>query len=812
MSSPLTSRSGLSIRSRTILGYSLVLALMLIASGIALVHMSSMEKLTDSITTGSQEMYRLAAIRTRWHNLVATLNEMLLTRQRTMAGEEVSDAFESLLEGVDSLQAVSSYAGVDMLRSCLDEVSPVVDSIRAASHRGSWAMAQIVLHTDLASLQRRVEGRLLDMQDSTARRVMREIERAETTQHHARASLLFIVALSLILGPLAAALTASSVIRPIEYLAREVRGLGPEGLQHKLEESRGDEIGQLAAAYNTMTDRLSQVLGGLEDQLEAYRRVQIALQESEDRYKSLFQHSPISLWELDLTGLKALMEELRTNAGSNVLEDPRILDPIRIVDVNRATAGLLGLSGDESPGELGRFLTQGMRRALVQALKTFAAGGTVYTSEAELLDCDGAARNVIAHFAVPPESHTSFSKVFVSLLDITERKKMEKALRESEEQYYQAQKMEAVGRLTGGVAHDFNNLLTVIINNCDIALAEPDMPREARRRLDQVSRAASRAASVIEQLLAFSHQQVSNPVPVSPNILVSSVSEMLEHIIGEDVELITDLSEDLPSLAVDPGHIEQVILNMAVNARDAMPRGGKLTISTYAERLGPEDCSGSMLARPGSYVVISVADTGFGMEPEVMEKAFEPFFTTKERGKGTGLGLASAHGIVTDSGGWIDVRSDPGRGTTFRIYLPAVADSASGEGEAVSSDQVQRGTGTVLLLEDEEGVREVLARGLSLGGYAVLEASDGRQAIELFEEHGRRIDLLVSDVVLPGDLNGIQVARRLREIDPGLGILVMSGYARDAIAQSGRLPQGVAFLQKPFTMSAFIEQVRNAIR
>ena len=372
--------------------------------------------------------------------------------------------------------------------------------------------------------------------------------------------------------------------------------------------------------------------------------------------------------------------------------------------------------------------------------------------------------------------------------------------------------MEAVGRLTGGIAHDFNNILTVIMSNCHIALMDPELTPELRSRFQQVLGAAGRAASVTEQLLSFSHQQVTNPVPVDPNDIVRGVSEMLEHVIGEDIRLEISLQEELPPVEVDPVHMEQVLLNLAVNARDAMPRGGTLTISTFMVPEALRDSRrGIHNEEPPGMVVLSVRDTGSGMTPEVMEKAFEPFFTTKEKGKGTGLGLASVQGIVSENGGFIKVDSAPGEGTEFRIHLPPAGGKPVRAPDSSETGAIGAGRGTVLLVEDEKGVRDVVSSALGLSGYRVLEAEDGPTALEIFQAGRDEIDILVTDVVLPGSLDGIQIARRVLKARPDLDVLFMSGYIQEALARSGSMPSGSRFISKPFSTRTFLNTVGEMI-
>ena len=394
-------------------------------------------------------------------------------------------------------------------------------------------------------------------------------------------------------------------------------------------------------------------------------------------------------------------------------------------------------------------------------------------------------------------------EVFGAWLDITERKQLE-------EQFHQAQKMEAVGRLAGGVAHDFNNLLTAILGSADLVLDSLTAGVPEREEVEEIRKAAVRAADLTRQLLAFSRQQVIAPTVLNPNGVVANMDKLLRRLLGEDVELRTVLAPDLAAVKADPSQLEQIVLNLAVNARDAMPNGGKLTIETQNVELDQEYVRGHLWAQPGPYVMLAVSDTGVGMDAATQSRIFEPFFTTKEQGKGTGLGLATTYGIVKQSGGWIWVYSEPGHGTSFKIYLPRVAEAAAPAAPSPVPPLSVRGSETVLLVEDDEMIRKLVQKVLKANGYAVLVAASGRDAERVAEQHEGPIDLLMTDVVMPG-LSGREVARRLSAARTGIRVLYLSGYTDDAIVHHGVLDPGVAFLQKPFTPAVLGRKVREVL-
>ena len=383
-------------------------------------------------------------------------------------------------------------------------------------------------------------------------------------------------------------------------------------------------------------------------------------------------------------------------------------------------------------------------------------------------------------------------------------------LAQTQGQLEQAQKMDAIGRLAGGVAHDFNNLLTVILGRTDMLLQplKPDDPM--RRGIELIQRTAGRAADLTRQLLAFSRKQVLEASVLNLNTVAADMKDMLGRLIGEDIALVTSPSLELGRVKADRGQIEQVVMNLAVNARDAMPQGGHLIIETQNVDLDGEYVRRHVGARPGPHVMLAVSDSGVGIPREILRHIFEPFFTTKEPGKGTGLGLATVYGIVKQSGGYIECDSEPGRGTTFRIYLPRV------DGPAAETERNGRpvdaagGTETILLVEDEEGVRELARDILRATGYTVIEARNGAEALLLSERHQGPLDLLLTDVVMPR-MSGRELAERLTPLRPDLSVLYMSGYTDDAVIRHGVLGAGTAFLQKPFTPAILVDRVRETL-
>jgi PAS domain S-box-containing protein len=386
------------------------------------------------------------------------------------------------------------------------------------------------------------------------------------------------------------------------------------------------------------------------------------------------------------------------------------------------------------------------------------------------------------------------------ILDITKTKELEEQLRQS-------QKLESVGRLSGGIAHDFNNMLTAINGYSELTLRSlgPDDP--LRHNIEEIMKAGERSAALTRQLLAFSRQQILQPVVLDLNDVISDTIKMLQRLIGEDVQLVASLNPKSGWVKVDPGQLSQIIMNLAVNARDAMPQGGKLTIETANAFLDPDYASQHVGVLSGAYVMLAISDNGTGMSTKTQQHIFEPFFTTKDVGQGTGLGLATVYGIVKQSGGNIEVYSEEGVGTTFKIYLPRVVGEAQAAETENSPGDFPRGTETILLVEDEEMVRTLTRHVLEECGYTVLEAQNGVEAISMCEKQDCQIDLLMTDVVMP-QMGGRELAERFADAYPRMQLLFTSGYTDDAVLRHGVINEGTNFIQKPFTPDKLAQKVR----
>ncbi len=517
---------------------------------------------------------------------------------------------------------------------------------------------------------------------------------------------------------------------------------------------------------------------------------------AEERYRSFIAQSSegVSRLEIDPPVPINLTEEEQVD---------RLYAGGRIAECNDAMARMYGFG--EASELLGTRLsdlhnvTDPANREQVRAF--IRAGYRVSDSETREHDREGRPR-VFLNNVVGFVENGQLVRVWGTQRDVTEQRHLE-------EQFRQAQKMEAVGQLAGGIAHDFNNLLTAILGNTQLLLRELPPGDSMRGDVEEIRKASERAASLTRQLLAYSRRQMLQPEVLDLNVVMAEMDKMLRRLIGEHIDLVAVFAPDLGRVRADPNQIEQVIVNLAVNARDAMPDGGKLTIATANVDLDETFAQAHLGSVPGSYAMLAVTDTGVGMDATVRAHLFEPFFTTKEVGRGTGLGLATVYGIVKQSGGYISVYSEPGHGSSFRIYLPRIATPAETPSSAPKGGPAL-GSETVLVVEDEPAVLTLSRRALEAQGYVVLAASDADAALRVVERHGGMIHLLLTDVVMPG-LSGRELADRLSAQRPGIRVLYMSGYPGDAVVQHGTLPLGSAFLQKPFSPDGLARKVRDVL-
>lgn len=584
------------------------------------------------------------------------------------------------------------------------------------------------------------------------------------------------------------------VTGPLNRIVRVVERVSDGDLNQRVGNASSDEIGYLARAFDSMVEKLGAAYAelqainrGLEErvsertqelrrEIDERMHAEEALKESEQRFRTMFEAAAVGI---------ALVAPDET-----------------VIEVNPALLDMLGQPREQLVGQpIWDVMHEDDSAQAIAAFREILSGGEDRLHAEVQLRKYGA--RLWTHAVVSAVSDQDGRRRFGLAMfeNITEQKELAERLR-------QAQKLEAIGRLAGGIAHDFNNLLTTINGVADLVLSDLDGEDVLREDIEQILHAGQRAASLTQQLLAFSRRQMLQPRVLDLNTAVTEMGSMLRRLIGEDVRLTLQLDSAVEPIRADPGQIGQVILNLVVNARDAMLQGGELKIET-SEVILDESVAGRYGTSPGAYVMLTVTDTGHGMDEATQCQIFEPFFTTKEVGKGTGLGLATVYGIVTQSGGGIDVESEPGTGTTFRIVLPAVQD-AEVVAEAPATLSLPRGTETLLLVEDEDGVRALVARVLRQTGYTVIESRDGSEAIQLVHSYIGRIHGVVTDVVMP-NMSGPQLIDQLARLRPGLRVLYMSGYAREEIDQQGLSTGSIGFVQKPMSPRALATAVRGVL-
>ncbi|MFC1662282.1 ATP-binding protein [Gemmatimonadota bacterium] len=579
-----------------------------------------------------------------------------------------------------------------------------------------------------------------------------------------------------LLGILAALIIGAHVLAPLGEVVDTVERIASGDLGSRARVSTPDEVGQLAASFNRMVDRL-----------------QAAHQEAE-----------VS---------RVQLEQVLDNIPADVaMFDPEgrylYVNPAAIQD-SEEREWVIGQTAVEYGQMIGS--AEGVGRAAMEAIQRCVAERRLVRTEQTLSSWGGEEKHYIRLFSPILDGQRAVTRVIAYGLDITDLRDAEGELRETQEQLLQSQKMESMGRLAGGIAHDFNNLLTTITGNADLLLMDMDPDDPARDDVEEIHGATSRAAALTQQLLAFSRKQVTQPRVLNLNSTLSGIENMLQRLIGEDVRLSTELDEDLESVRADPGQIEQVIVNLAANSRDAMPRGGVLAIRTRNHLIEAHGGESGLEELPaGRYVMVSVSDTGDGMDEETRKRIFEPFFTRKGAGKGTGLGLATAYGIIRQASGLIRVYSEVGMGTTFKIFLPSVDEAPDPEGDERQDLAPARGKETVLVAEDQEGVRIMTQKVLERCGYRVLVAEGPEEALMLAGEFPEPIHLLLTDVVMPG-MSGPELVKRMNPRRPETAVVYMSGYTDDQLQHHGVLDEDVILIEKPFSAQRLTVTVRSAL-
>jgi len=683
---------------------------------------------------------------------------------RRVFNQDVDNAVHALNGLGPGAERDRQFTGLEAIRTMFS--SQMNDLVQLA-RLGDWRVVELRSQSRDPVVSALSESLVGDIDDLVAEQKRQELDEIERAGDRATVTLLSIGLGTLIIASILGWRVTRSIGGRLQQMDAAVRALARGEFHQRVNVGGSDEIGRLARVFNEMSERVSVLYE--------------SLQRSEAQFRSLIENVSDFIVVIQADGsIRYASPSFEREAGEGTSLVGKNLIDLTVDEDRTAVLNLIAavqlrpMTEDETPAPM--------------------------EAEFHIQQRDGGVRNLEAS-ATNLLQHPAVNGIVVNARDVTERRKLE-------EQLMRAQRMEAIGTLSGGVAHDFNNILTVILGHTEVLLqAMKSSPMSGH--LKSIEEASRRASALTRQLLAFSRKQVLQPTVFNLNTLIMDLDKMLRRMISEDIELETVADPKLGTVKADPGQIEQVVMNLVVNARDAIRGGGRITIETANLMLDEDYVREHAGARPGPYVVLAVSDTGEGIAPDVLPHIFEPFFTTKEVGRGTGLGLSTVYGIVKQSGGNVWVYSQPGRGSTFKIYLPRVDEPALVVAEP-AQPAAESGAETVLLVEDEPALRDLIKIALSGHGFTVLDVGNPGDAITLCKKHTAPLHLLLTDVIMPG-MDGPALAKRVRIERPGIKVLYMSGYATNFIMHDGEVDPGTNFLEKPFHPRALLHKVREVL-
>ncbi|KQC12011.1 MAG: hypothetical protein APR63_03585 [Desulfuromonas sp. SDB] len=779
---------GNSIRRNAAMGISFIVILVIISSTLGLIYTWSVRKAVGTVRNKSNQLERLTHLEENWLRIISTVDNILLTRQGTQVEvklEPLLDDFKHNLEDIELSFQPSSPEVEDQNSRIIGElkiISGKLDSVFiefvAVINKGQWSRAQFIRHNDLSSLQRELELNLNLLDENINNELNLSIENSVSLMNKMRLFWILTAGLAILFGLSVLYLTSRSILKPITLLVEKSIQIIDGDLSVRIKARRNNEFDVLAEALNSMTEGFKNLIQELKDEISERKKAELALIESEKKFKDIYEHAVEGIFQTTLDGRflnmnPAMVHYLGYDSKEDLLEE--------CVDIEKQ----LYVVPEERKKYISDILSKG--RIMDHPVQ-------LYRKDGKKIWMSLNTRLVRGEDGQPP-----YLEGFAT--DISERKNLL-------EQLHQAQKMEAIGRLAGGIAHDFNNILTVILCYCDILLRS-NLSSPANQAVQEMQAASEKGKRMTSQLLAFSRKQVVQPKIVNLNDIIVNQYNMLNRILGEDIQIKLSLNEDIAEVKIDPGQVDQIIMNLVVNARDAMPDGGILIIETANADFIEETPQSKQWIPSGKYVMLSVSDTGIGMDEQVKSRLFEPFFTTKSKSKGTGLGLATVYGIVKQNSGFIYVYSEIDKGSTFKIYFPQTQDKTD-EYYMHSRQDVKTKSKkqTILLVEDDPGVRLVTENTLTDYGYRIISAESGEQAIELFNENKDNIAVVLTDVVMP-NMSGKELAEILLKEKEFLKVIYMSGYTEDSIMKTKGLVKDVNFLQKPFTTDELIKMIRK---
>jgi PAS domain S-box-containing protein len=745
--------------------------LMILGGVIALLQLNFMRARAEYLFQADQPARAVLRVRSDFLSFQRELRELASKKDPALFAAESNNllfAFDSDVGHANqALAALPRNSQRDSELSSLETVRALfaeqIESLTALAQSGDWLGLTLRIENRMPVINDLSESVVRDIDalvDIEKKSGLEDIRRA---QQRAAWTLVATSLLALIMAAFLGVIVTRNIAGRLEKVDAAARSLARGQFQQQLVVGGNDEIARLSQVFNEMSARL--------------RGLYETLQQSEARFRSIIEHASDFILILDAEGLV----RYASPSSDRALGQNESL-------VGRSIFELIS-SADES----------GLRNFLERAKEKAESQSSIELRTSLAV----APPRVLQVSATNLLQEPSVAGIVINAREITEVKRLEEQLR-------QAQRMEAIGTLSGGVAHDFNNLLTVIRGYTNQLLESPHNPPESRLQIKRIDEAAERASSLTRQLLAFSRRQVLQPKVFDVNALVANLDQMLRRLIGEHIEMRTVASQEACLVKADAGQIEQVIMNIAINARDAMPQGGRLMLETAHAELDTAFAAEIAGALPGPYVMLAVSDTGEGMDPETKAHIFEPFFTTKGLGKGTGLGLSTVYGIVKQSGGYVSVYSELGRGSTFKVYLPRAQDAAKTRRKEEPMNADAQGNETVLVVEDEPMIRELVETMLQSRGYSVLTVDDPLKATAFAAAHTGTIHLLLTDVVMPG-ISGREIAAQISAQRPEMKVIFVSGYTPNAIVHHGILDEDLNFLQKPFTAVTLTNKVREVL-
>ncbi|MBN1149752.1 response regulator [candidate division WOR-3 bacterium] len=770
----------MSIKKRVIAGFLITVALVVISIVYAFLYILSVENTVRSMSDCNEKRNIMVQAQNRWNEVISEIDNTLLTRQSVGVDQRLGILTDSFIKEIELLE---KYLSKDNLITEGEisgfgaKLTLIVDKISQDVILGKWSRTQYTRHNELASLQRRFEEKMDFLQMEIQKDVLESQEKSRKVMEAMRFFWIFAAAGIIVVSVLTNLSASKNIVLPISKLVDASKAIESGNLSFRVNMSRGDEFDILANSFNSMTSRLQLLIRTLEEEIDEKMKMAEALRISEKSYRDIFENAIDGIFQSTIDG--------------------------RFIDANPSLISILGYESKEdllrnctditkqlyvSPDERDKYVSD-----ILQQGKIAHREVQLFRKDAQKIWVSLSTRLVLDEAGKP-----AYLEGFVS--DITERKKLV-------EQLHQSQKMEAIGRLAGGIAHDFNNILTIIIGYCDL-LGRSDISQEEKIAVEQMLEAGQRGKRLTGHLLAFSRKQVIKPKIFNPNVLIKKEYDMFTRLLGEDIKTELVLDANIGKIKFDETQFEQVILNIVVNARDAMPNGGRLIIETMNVESNDDERNDKFLGHPGKYIAISFSDEGVGMDDYVKNHLFEPFFTTKDKDKGTGLGLSTVYGIIKQNSGYIYVNSEEGKGSTFTVYIPRVDEETQEEKDSFVEEPVHNKQVSVLLVEDDPGVRKITKEMLLSLGYKVLTADNGQDAIDIFSRKYEEIDVLMTDVIMPV-MGGKELADDLTKRKQTLKVVYFSGYTENAIIMEKISERKFKFLQKPFSTKELNEALKE---